>query len=144
MTTPKSDSGFSAEELSAMKERAAELRAEKGGRKKAEALDALQEKIDELPTGDREIAVALHQVVADVAPQLSPRTWYGMPAYEKDGSVLVFLQPAGKFGTRYSTLGFNDGAALDDGEMWATTFAIPALTDAVTDRMRELIGRAVG
>lgn len=136
--------GFSAAERQAMKDRAEELRAEKGGRKKADALQSLLEKIEQMSEGDRAIAVALHQVVGEVAPELTARTWYGMQAYEKDGAVLVFLQDSGKFDTRYSTLGFNDNAALDDGEMWPTTYAIPALTDGVEERMAELVRRAVG
>ncbi|WP_018024923.1 iron chaperone [Corynebacterium ulceribovis] len=122
-----------------MKERAEELRGERGGKKKADNLQALMEKIDEMPPADRAIAVALHQAVTEVAPDLAPRTWYGMPAYEKDGSVLVFLQVASKFDTRYTTLGFNDSAALDSGEMWPTHFAIPALTDKVQQQMRDLV-----
>lgn len=125
-----------------MKERAEELRAERGGKKKADNLQALMDKIDEMPPADRAIAVALHQVVTEIAPHLAPRTWYGMPAYEKDGNVLLFLQVTSKFDTRYTTLGFNDSAALDDGEMWATHFAIPALTDGVKARMRELVAAA--
>lgn len=132
--------GFSAAERQAMKDRAVE----KGGRKKADALQSLLEKIEQMPEGDRAIAVALHQVVGEVVPELTARTWYGMQAYEKDGAVLVFLQDSGKFDTRYSTLGFNDNAALDDGEMWPTTYAIPALTDGVKERMAELVRRAVG
>lgn len=139
-----SESGFSKAELAAMKERAEELRAQKGGRKRADNLQALLDKIAEMPDGDKQIAVALHQVVSEVAPELAPRVWYGMPAYEKDGDVLVFLQPATKFETRYSTLGFNDVAQLDDGEMWASSFAIPALTEDVKQQMRELVAKAVG
>lgn len=139
-----SESGFSKAELAAMKERAEELRAQKGGRKRADNLQALLDKIAEMPDGDKQIAVALHQVVSEVAPELAPRVWYGMPAYEKDGDVLVFLQPATKFETRYSTLGFNDVAQLDDGEMWAASFAIPALTEDVKQRMRELVAKAIG
>ena len=126
-----------------MKERAEELRAEKGGRKKADNLQALLDKIAEMPDGDRQIAVALHQVVSEVAPDLAPRLWYGMPAYERDGKVLVFLQPAEKFETRYSTLGFNDVASLDDGDMWATSFAVPAMTPAVKKQMTALVTKAV-
>lgn len=136
--------GFSAAERQAMKDRAEELRAEKGGRKKADALQSLLEKIEQMSEGDRVIAVALHQIVSEVAPDLIARTWYGMQAYEKDGAVLVFLQDSGKFGTRYCTLGFNDNAALDDGDMWPTTFAIPGLTDDVKMRITELVRRAVG
>lgn len=127
-----------------MKERAAELRAQKGGKKKGDNLEALLAKIDELPSGDKQIAVAVHQAVTEVAPDLAPRLWYGMPAYEKDGDVLVFLQLTSKFDTRYSTLGFNQGAQLDDGEMWPTHFAIPAITDGVREQIRALLRKAVG
>lgn len=138
------ESGFSKAELAAMRERAEELRAQKGGRKKADNLQALLDKITELPDDDKQIAVALHQVVSEVAPELVPRLWYGMPAYELDGSVLVFLQPASKFETRYSTLGFNDIAELDDGDIWATSFAIPAFTEGVKRQMIRLVKRAIG
>lgn len=137
------NTGFSEAELAAMKERAAELRAEKGGKKKADNLQALIDKIAEMPEGDREIAAAIHLIVSEVAPELAPRTWYGMPAWEKDGNVLVFVQVASKFGVRYSTLGFQDNAALDDGDMWPTSFAIPAMTDTVRERIRELVQQAV-
>lgn len=136
--------GFSAAERQAMQERAAELRSERGGKKKADNLQALLDKIDAMPAGDKEIAVALHQVVQQVAPHLAPRTWYGMPAYEKDGSVLVFLQVSSKFGVRYTTLGFNDAAALDDGDMWPTSYAIPKLTAGVKEQMARLVTQAVG
>lgn len=136
-------SGFSEAELAAMKERAAELRAEKGGKKKADNLQALLDKIAEMPEGDKEIAAAVHSIVTEVAPELAPRTWYGMPAWEKDGNVLVFVQVASKFGVRYSTLGFQDNATLDDGDMWPTSFAIPAMTDTVRERVRELVQQAV-
>lgn len=139
-----SGTGFSEFELAAMKERAAELRAEKGGKKKADNLASLHEKIEEMPDEEKAIALAVHQIISDVAPGLTPRTWYGMPAYDKDGKVLVFLQGATKFETRYTTLGFNDNAALDDGEMWATSFAIPALTESVRETIADLVTRAVG
>lgn len=136
--------GFTAEERAAMKERAAELRAQKGGRKKEANLTALLEKVAELPPAEQEIAAAVHTLVTELAPQLEARTYYGMPAWAEDGSVLLFVQPASKFGTRYSTLGFNDNARLDDGELWPTSFAVPALTPAVQDRIAELVRRAVG
>ncbi|WP_125107652.1 iron chaperone [Gulosibacter massiliensis] len=136
--------GFTKAEREAMQERAEELRAEKGGKTKAKNLEALLETIEELPAGDRAIAVALHQVVTEVAPHLDGRTWYGMPAYELDGDVVLFLQVTSKFDTRYSTLGFNQDARLDDGEMWPTHFAIPKLTDDVVKRMRTLVRTAVG
>lgn len=138
------DSGFSKAELDAMKERAAELRAQRGGKKKADHLQALLDKIAELPEQEKQLAVALHQVVNDVAPGLDARLWYGMPAYEKDGDVVVFLQLKSKFDTRYNTLGFNHGAQLDDGDIWPTSFAIPALTGEVRQQMADLVKRAVG
>jgi uncharacterized protein YdhG (YjbR/CyaY superfamily) len=135
---------FTAEERAAMKERAAELRARKGGRKKEADLNALLQKIEELPPGDREIAAAVHTLVTELAPELDGRTYYGMPAWAKDGNVLLFVQPASKFGTRYATLGFNDNAQLDDGEMWPTAYAVPAMTDGVREKVAALVRRAVG
>lgn len=143
-TDTTTDDGFSAEERAAMKERAAELRAQKGGRKKEADLRNLLDKIAELPPGDREIAATVHVLVTEIAPELDARTYYGMPAWAKDGNVLVFVQPATKFGTRYATLGFNDNAQLDDGEMWPNSFAVPAMTDGVRQRVAGLIRRAVG
>ena len=140
----KKDGGFSEAEREAMKERAAELRAEKGGKKKADNLQALLDKVAELEGPDQEIAAKVHTIVTEVAPDLAARTWYGMPAWERDGAVLVFVQPAGKFGTRYSTLGFNDNAALDDGDLWATGFAVTKVTPAVRKKMVELITKATG
>jgi len=125
-------------------ERAAELRAQKGGRKKEADLKALLAKIEELPPGDREIAATVHTLVTELAPELDARTYYGMPAWAKDGSVLLFVQPASKFNTRYATLGFNDNAQLDDGGMWPTAFAIPAMTDEVREQVAALVRRAVG
>ncbi|MCF2707150.1 hypothetical protein I6E29_07730 [Arcanobacterium haemolyticum] len=137
-------SGFSKAEQDAMKQRAAELRAERGGKKKAEWLESLLEAIEAMPEADRAIAVGVHQIVSEVAPELSPRTWYGFPAYERDGKVLVFVQPAAKFDTRYTTLGFQDNAALDRGAMWPTSFAITEMNDDVAAQIRELVTRAVG
>ncbi|WP_444662802.1 iron chaperone [Cellulomonas sp. CW35] len=99
-------------------------------------------KIAELPENDRVIAEAIHRLVQDNAPDLAARTWYGMPAYAKDGKVLAFFQPASKFKARYGTLGFNDPAKLDDGPMWATTFAITALTPQVEAQIADLLKRA--
>lgn len=135
--------GFTAEEKAAMKERAAELRAQKGGRKKEADLQALLDTIAAMPPADQEVAAGLHTLITETAPQLDPRTWYGMPAYARDGQVLVFLQPADKFGTRYCTLGFNDNARLDDGDMWPTGFAVTRLTPAVRQRISELVRTAV-
>jgi len=104
----------------------------------------LLDKVAELEGPDQEIAATVHTIVTEVAPDLAARTWYGMPAWERDGAVLVFVQPAGKFGTRYSTLGFNDNAALDDGDLWATGFAVTKVTPAVRKKMVELITKATG
>jgi len=137
--------GFSKAEREAMKARAEELRMQKGGNKKAKNLEALETLIDELPPADKEVAVALHQIMSEVAPELAPRTWYGMPAYESDGDgIVVFLQVTSKFETRYSTLGFNQGARLDDGDMWPTHYAITTITDEVKQKMTELVTQAVG
>ncbi len=141
----KSDQGgFSAAEREAMKARAEELRAEKGGNKKAKELEKLIETIEAMPDGDRELAAGLHSLVTETAPELDGRTWYGMPAWAKDGDIVFFMQPAGKFETRYSTVGFNDVAKLDDGDMWPTSFAVTSLTPQVRERIAELLRRALG
>ena len=143
--------GFTAEERAAMKERAAEAKkaSRRGsGAKKAQADRAdCEAKIAEMPENDKTIAETLHQIVADTAPDLDPKTWYGMPAYAKEGKggkVVCFFQPGEKFKSRYSTLGFNDAASLDDGAMWATTFAILEITDEVEARVIALLERATG
>lgn len=139
--------GWTDAERAAMKERAAELRAEggKGGAKKADALQALLDKIEEMSGTDRVIAERLHAVVAEHAPGLTPKTWYGMPAYANaQGKVVVFFQAAGKFDARYATIGFQDEAHLDDGDMWPVTFAVLTWTDAVEAKVVELVGAAVG
>ncbi len=136
--------GFSAAEKAAMAERAEELRAQRGGKKKADALQDLMEKIEAMPEQDRALAVAVHQIVTEVAPELEPRTWYGMPAYARGKDVLVFLQVSSKFDVRYTTLGFNESAALDDGPMWPTAYALTALNDDVLARIADLVRRAVG
>lgn len=145
---PTTTDTFSAEERAAMKERAAELRADaRRGSKEAKAAQAeaqLLAKIAELPAHDRAIAERVHAIVREVAPELAPRTWYGMPAYAKDGKVLCFLKPAGKFDSRYATLGFEDPAVLDDGPMWPTSYAITEVTDAVAVTVAELVRRAAG
>ncbi|MFT4111117.1 iron chaperone [Propionicimonas sp.] len=144
----RSSAGFSADERAAMKEYAAELKAEKqrkGAADKA-ALDAqdLLEKIAALADGDRETAQKVHAIVTSAAPDLAPKTWYGMPAYYRDGKAVVFFQPAGKFKARYSTLGFNDGAALDDGAMWPTSYALTTIGPAEEKQIAELVRRAAG
>lgn len=127
-----------------MKERAAELRAQKGGKKKEANLQALLDKIAELPPADRQIAAGVHALVTELAPELEARTWYGMPAWARDGDILLFVQPAAKFGTRYSTIGFNDNARLDDGPMWPTGFAVTTFSPEVRDRVAGLVRRALG
>ena len=134
--------GFSAAEKAAMRQRAEELRAERGGRMKADNLQSLLDAIAEMDDADRRIAERTHAVVTRVAPHLLPRTWYGMPAWADGKDVVCFVQAAGKFDARYATLGFNDAAALDDGEMWPTAHAIVDWTDAVEERVEDLVRRA--
>ena len=127
-----------------MKERAEELKATgRGGKKKSEDDDALLAKIAEMQQPDRTLAERIHAIITSVAPELSPKIWYGMPAYAKDGKIVCFFQPAQKFGARYATLGFNDPANLDDGTMWPTAYAVTDLSDADVKRIEELIKRAV-
>jgi uncharacterized protein YdhG (YjbR/CyaY superfamily) len=137
--------GFSAEERAAMKERAAELRAEgKGGAKKAEGLQAVLDAIAKMTVEDRALAERVHVTVTAAAPDLLPKTWYGMPAYANaDGKVVVAFKNAGKFGQRYSTLEFQDPSRLDDGDIWAVSFALVTWTPAVEKKVAELVGAAV-
>ena len=137
--------GFSAEERAAMKERAAELRAEgKKGAKKADGLQAVLDRIAQMAPEDREIAERVHVAVTTTAPELSPKTWYGMPAYANaDGKIVVFFQDAGKFSYRYSTLGFQDTANLDDGDMWPVSYALMAWSPAVEKSVVDLVKAAV-
>lgn len=130
-------STFTAEERAAMKERAQEAK----GKGRGEG--ALLEKIGEMPKPDREMAERLHAIVKDVAPDLSPRTWYGMPAYEKDGKVVCYFQGADKFKARYATFGFNDAAKLDQGAMWPTSFALTELTASEEKKIASLLKKAV-
>jgi uncharacterized protein YdhG (YjbR/CyaY superfamily) len=133
--------GLSAEERAAMKERLQELKAEK---RKADGEKALLAKIAEMPEADRVMAERLHAIVKASAPDLSAKTWYGMPAYfGKDGKVVCFFQSADKFKARYATFGFNDTANLDDGSMWPTAFALKKLTSADEKRIAALVKRAV-
>jgi uncharacterized protein YdhG (YjbR/CyaY superfamily) len=136
--------GFSAEERAAMKERAAELRAEgKKGAKKADGLQALLDRIAEMAPEDRELAERVHVAVTRTAPELSPKTWYGMPAYANaDGKVVVFFQDAGKFSYRYSTLGFQEAANLDDGDLWPVSYALKKWSSAVEKKVVELVSAA--
>lgn len=136
---------FSADEQAAMKERARELKAEaKAGKDGAAGEQALLASIAEMVKTDREIATRLHRLIGEVAPELSPKTWYGMPAYARDGKVLCFFQSAKKFGTRYATLGFSDQAQLDDGHLWPTAYALTAWTADEEAQIRALLRRAVG
>ncbi|AXA96607.1 hypothetical protein [Microbacterium sp. PM5] len=140
-------SGFSADERAAMAQRAEELRSTKGlkgAAKLAAEFEACIAAIDALTGTDREVATLLHRVVTEEAPQLAPKTWYGFPSYARDGKVVVFYQPASKFDTRYGTVGFQEHALLDDGDMWATSFAVVAVTPAVEKTLRELVARSVG
>jgi uncharacterized protein YdhG (YjbR/CyaY superfamily) len=139
----RSATGFSEAERAAMKERAEELRAEgRGGKKKADDLQSVLDKIAEMPEPDRTLAERIHAIVSTAAPELAPKTWYGMPAYARDGKVVCFFQAAAKFEARYATLGFNDPANLDEGTMWPTSFAITDLADADVKKIEELVRRA--
>ena len=141
-TTNRKSKGFTAEERAAMKERAQELKAEaRGG--KAAGEGALLAKIAEMPEPDRAMATRLHEIITTTAPDLSPKTWYGMPAYAKEGKVLCFFQSAHRFKSRYATLGFNDKANLDDGAMWPTSFALKELTAADEAKIAKLVKKAV-
>ncbi|MGH6887338.1 MAG: iron chaperone [Geminicoccales bacterium] len=138
--------GFTDEERAAMKERAQELKgtARRGPRAdKADGESAVLAKIAEMPKPDRAMAKRLHAIVKASAPALSPKTWYGMPAYAKDGKVVCFFQNAQKFKSRYATLGFSDEANLDKGAMWPTSFALKELTAAEETKIRALVKKAV-
>jgi uncharacterized protein YdhG (YjbR/CyaY superfamily) len=141
-TSPRSKTskGFSDEERAAMKERAQELKAEA---RRADGESALLAKVAEMPEPDRAMAERLHAIVKASAPALSPKTWYGMPAYAKDGKVLCFFQSADKFKSRYATLGFTDEANLDEGAMWPTYFALKKLTAAEEAKIGALVKKAV-
>jgi uncharacterized protein YdhG (YjbR/CyaY superfamily) len=136
--------GFSADERAAMKERAAELRAEgKKGAKQADGLQAVLDRIAQMAPEDRALAERVHVTVTAAAPGLSPKTWYGMPAYANaDGKIVVFFQDAGKFSYRYSTLGFQDAANLDDGDVWPVSYALQAWSPTVEKRVAELVKAA--
>ncbi|QCB92426.1 iron chaperone [Cellulomonas shaoxiangyii] len=142
--TDAEGAGFTAEERAAMKERAAEVKKSRKRGTKADPEADLLAKVAELPDADRALAERIHAIVREAAPHLTPKTWYGMPAYAKDGKVLVFFQAAAKFGSRYATLGFNDVAALDDGAMWPTAYALTSLSAAEEERIAELVRRAAG
>jgi len=140
----KSD-GFSADERAAMKERAAELRAEgKKGAKKADGLQALLDSIAKMAPEDRALAERVHVTVTAKAPELSPKTWYGMPAYANaNDKVVLFFQDAGKFDYRYATLGFQDQANIDDGDLWPVAYALKKWSPAVEKKVAQLVKKAV-
>jgi uncharacterized protein YdhG (YjbR/CyaY superfamily) len=137
--------GFTAEERAAMKKRAAELRAEgKQGAKKADGLQAVLDSVAQMAPADRALAERVHMTVTATAPDLSPKTWYGMPAYANaDGKVVVFFQDSGKFNYRYSTVGFQDAANLDDGDLWPVSYALQKWSAAVEKKVAELVKAAV-
>lgn len=144
-TAETTSDGFSAQERAAMKERAAELRAEgKKGAKAADGLQAVLDAIAKMAPDDRALAERVHVAVTTTAPDLQPKTWYGMPAYANaDGKVVLFFQDSGKFNYRYSTLGFQDAANLDDGDMWPAAFALTKWSPAVEKKVVELVKAAV-
>ena len=139
----KASGGFTAEERAAMKERAQELKAAGRRSGKADGESDVLAKIAEMPEPDRAMAERLHAIVKASAPALSPRTWYGMPAYAKDGKVVCFFQSAAKFKTRYATFGFQHAATLDDGAMWPVAFALKELTAAEEAKIATLVKKAV-
>ena len=140
----KRSTGFTDEERAAMKERAKELTAEgRGGKGKADGEAEVLAKIAEMQGPDRDMATRIHAIITASAPALSPKTWYGMPAYALDGKVVCFFQSAQKFNARYATLGFSDTANLDDGAMWPTSFALKELTAAEEAKISALVKKAL-
>jgi uncharacterized protein YdhG (YjbR/CyaY superfamily) len=135
--TAGSKSGFTADERAAMKERAKEAKAGSGEQD-------LLDKIAEMPPEDRELAERLHEIVTKAAPDLEPSTWYGMPAYKRDGKAVAFFKPASKFKARYATFEFNDSAKLDDGDMWPIGYAVTRLTPALEKQIAALVKKAAG
>ena len=145
--TEQPEQNFSTEERAAMKERANEVRtARKRGTAAgaADDLDAVLEKFAEMNEADRAMAERVHAIITESVPSLTPKLWYGMPAYARDGKLVCFFQPAQKFKARYSTLGFNDPAQLDDGDMWPTSYALMKLTPAVEKQIAEVVRKAAG
>ena len=138
--------GLSKEEREAVKQRAAELRAEeKAGKTRAAGEQAVREAIAALPDNDRALAEGIDRIVTEVAPQLVPKTWYGFPAYaDGAGKIVVFFKAASKYTTRYSTLGFEEAAQLDDGDLWVTSFAVLALTPETEKKIAEHVRKAAG
>ena len=136
--------GFTDDERAAMKERAKELKAEaRANKDKAEGENAVLEKIAEMPEAERAMATRLHAIIKASAPVLAPKTWYGMPAYARDGKIVCFFQSAEKFKSRYATFGFSDEANLDEGAMWPTSFALKELTAAEEATISALVKKAV-
>jgi uncharacterized protein YdhG (YjbR/CyaY superfamily) len=142
--TDTSAKGFTADEKAAMRERAKELKAEERASKdRAAGEKDLLAKIAEMPEADRSMAERIHRIVTATAPDLAPKTWYGMPAYARDGKIVCFFQAADKFKARYATFGFNEDAHLDEGSMWPTSWALTSLTAADEKRIGELVKKAV-
>jgi len=142
--TTKKDVTFTDEEKAAMKERIKELKAEaRASKNKEEAENAVLEKIAEMPEPDRSMAQRIHAIIKANAPELTPKLWYGMPAYARDGKVVCFFQSAAKFNARYATLGFDDTANLDDGAMWPISFALKELTAVEEAKISALVKKAV-
>lgn len=142
--SPKKDQVWTEEERAAMKEHAREQKAAAKRVSKEEDEQAVLAKIAEMEEPDRAMAMRVHEIVKASAPELSPKLWYGMPAYARDGRVICFFQPANKFKARYSTLGFNDGAELDEGFMWPVAYALTKMTPVEETRIGELVRRAAG
>ena len=138
-----SSKGFSAEERAAMKERAAELKAQRGKRSRQDGEAEVLAKIAAMKEPDRAMAKRVHEIVTASAPDLTPKTWYGMPAYARGDKIVCFFQESGKFKARYSTLGFSDQANLDDGSMWPTSFALKTLNPDAEKRIAALVKKAV-
>ena len=143
-TTDAGSEGFTQEERAAMRERAQELRRSRGRAGKSDGASEVLAKIAEMPQPDRRMAKRLHAILTAAAPDLAPRTWYGMPAYAKDGKVVCFFQSSAKFKTRYATFGFQHEANLDEGAMWPVAFALKELTAADEARISALVKKAVG
>ncbi len=142
--TSKNNETWSAEEKAAMKEHAAEAKRSKAAASKEADAQVCLDKIAAMAPADRALAERVHEIVTTAAPELEVKTWYGMPAYAKDGKAVVFFQDAGKFKARYATLGFQDTAALDDGAFWPTSFALTSIDDDVAAQIAKLVKRAVG
>ena len=146
MPTTDRTAGFTEAERAAMKARADELRSSgRGGAKKADEAQACLDAIAAMPDDDRALAERIHALVSEAAPGLRPKTWYGMPAYvDENGKTVCFFKPASKFGARYATLGFNDVARLDDGDIWPTEYAVTSMSDTVASTVAGLVRKATG